>query len=415
MSLQRIAEEGRDGSSVRALVQAFLLAQDGPRLANAERAIERAPPRAAQVRAALDRYLNGHAQLPTLDDRDLPIALELLDRKVAVDRAGKAWRYDRLRVGNSEYYVHPRPGRFRPPTQRQIDTLTARMRHHWVLPATAQGFQVRIEIAKEGTWSRLSTALNQERVRIAAGRFCDPAQTQWKDGVSLGLENESERVDSFISLLDDARGKGVQILVLPELTASERTEQEVQEWLRKHRNRHSFALVVPGSRHVQRDDMFNETVPLGPEGHRYPRQLKLRPFGDRNDPQRERIGRGSEIRLLATPIGLVATPICRDFCDAIAAPTWQGLGVDWLLVPSMGNGTTLSACKHQARSAQLCHDSTTIVALQPPPGSRPEEQIHGGHLLGRTGSLANLCCPVAAEHRPFVVGKIGDIPLTKVK
>ncbi|MGH9890528.1 MAG: hypothetical protein ACREA0_00795, partial [bacterium] len=104
------------------------------------------------------------------------------------------------------------------------------------------------------------------------------------------------------------------------------------------------------------------------------RKLKrYRTRGENGVPERkEGIVTGDRIELLDTPVGLVAMPICLDFCDVRHPFTdlWQSLGVEWLLVPAFGSEKSVNAHSRRAKELQLAHG--TVCALANQPCSKPD-------------------------------------------
>lgn len=91
----------------------------------------------------------------------------------------------------------------------------------------------------------------------------------------------------------------------------------------------------------------------------------------------EAISTGTVIQALDTPLGLFVAPICLDFCDSRTRPfdrIWNDLGPEWLLVPSMGEESTLSAHTLRAKEMDGIYRSVVIVANQMPDG---KDALHG--------------------------------------
>jgi hypothetical protein len=79
--------------------------------------------------------------------------------------------------------------------------------------------------------------------------------------------------------------------------------------------------------------------------------------------------------LLDTPIGLVAIPICRDFCDEGETfnRLWDELGIEWILVPAFGEKTSISAHERRAKAVLRAQGTVSAVANQHPKGTDADQ------------------------------------------
>ena len=270
------------------------------------------------------------------------------------------------------YFVTRRQIAFAEPPRHSGQTghLHSWLRWHWIAPTGIGGFQVRVAPLRAPSRAILASRLEKERIRVFTAGFAD--------GVELDLDQEGpgtflvrEIVDpearwsTISSALDAAARLRADIVVLPELTVSPGLRLRVADWLEDHRH-HPFSLVVPGSFHERRGSKtYNRAEMLGAFGGVVLWHHKLTRFGDKD--MSEGIVSGDSIELLNTPVGLVAMPICRDFCDedAFFSLLWQELAPDWILVPAMGEQTSISA--HLRRSGQLlrAYGCACAVANQP--------------------------------------------------
>ncbi len=96
---------------------------------------------------------------------------------------------------------------------------------------------------------------------------------------------------------------------------------------------------------------------------------KLRRFGPVH--AGEEIAEGNAITLLISDFGVISLAICKDFNDVAAsgfAAIWKLLGLDVLLVPAMGNASSLSAHLRAAKDLWINSKALTLVANQEIPG-----------------------------------------------
>jgi hypothetical protein len=389
----------------RALVRLFL-SFTGQELAKSDRSVERTPEQSAdRERAVRDFLLGRRPQPPRLSaPDDLALLLRAIDEHLAVDRSGLPPIQIPVDVDGARFFVHQRLGGWRPRTAFQKASVTAWLRNFWIVPGVVDGYRVEFARSTAALKQRIRQIFERCCVCLCAGAIDDDVSTEWDAaaGLSPGLSNDGLRRQTIEQTLAQADGAGVDILALPELTSSAGIERSTQEWLRHHFRKHGFSLCLPGTRHVRETDgrCYNQGALLDPTGHVLLEQRKLRAYGpahaDVEAPgaPNERIDPGEIIWLLATPIGLVATPICRDFCDAGALKIWSTLGVEWLLVPAMGDGTTHHANERQASQLAAERGSVVLVALQPPPG-RPFDTVHGGHVFGGPKSMGIEPIPAA--------------------
>src|SRR5206468_1253175 len=89
----------------------------------------------------------------------------------------------------------------------------------------------------------------------------------------------------------------------------------------------------------------------------------------------ESIQLGEELQILVLPDAIFAFGICLDFCNTSEDPPYADLDVDYVLVPSCGNESTMVG--HIKRSAEYMDRqmTRTLVVQQfyadPPPAGAP--------------------------------------------
>jgi predicted amidohydrolase len=329
----------------------------------------------------------------TLLDRDeaLPetwnalVCLQALDTFLAEHSGTRATGVDaqlgtRVRLEDGQVHLlYRRPqGMRRAPVEKQSGHLRRWMRHHQVLPEKPRGYQ--IDLSRPGDYLFEALARMREHgepLKVAFARF--------EDGVTLSCQQEQSpprfraetlsapatRWETVSQFLERARTAGAHVLVLPELTVSPDLRLQIQKWLSDHSGEHSLVLVLPGTFHEpgsagRTGEVVNRTELLDAYGQPALTHCKLLPF---THPMLgvEDIKPGRRISLLALPLGLLATPICLDFCEADQplSEIWKQLGPAWLLVPAMGDGSNRRAHATAARGLFITRGSVTVLANQP--------------------------------------------------
>lgn len=249
-------------------------------------------------------------------------------------------------------------------------------RHHIMLPCKADQFGIGLEFLKQASAPKLFEN-DKTTLRLMLVEFCDHVRPDWKvtpgnnmltaDALTHGKHATSRNTDPnalrahrIFESLEVARDNGVDVVVMPELAVTPAVRQKIATWLRET-DAHGISLVAAGSFHetdaadgkryniARLFDQYGDTVIT----HR-----KLKPLGtlatglSTGDHAGEDIDVGRTMTLLSTPIGLLALPICLDFCDAGEAirKLWLEIFADWLLVPAMGDDSSMRA---HDRAAQL--------------------------------------------------------------
>lgn len=98
-----------------------------------------------------------------------------------------------------------------------------------------------------------------------------------------------------------------------------------------------------------------------------PYRSKREPPGASGDQplRKEAIVRGEELTIVVTQDQLIAVVICRDLCDRLSRAPFCGLDVDLVLVPSLGNETTLEGHLSRAEGLHILFGTQTFVAQHP--------------------------------------------------
>jgi len=276
------------------------------------------------------------------------------------------------------YFLYRRPPSLRQPrVEGQMGHLRRWTRHHQVVPEKLRGYEI-VFVRPSRQLSRELARLRQDRqpLKVAIGRFEDGVSPDWMARHRPHFRAETltapeTRWKALSGLLERARTAGAHVLVLPELTVSPDLRLRIQGWLAEHADMHSLLLVLPGTFHEadpagQAGEVVNRTELLDAYGQPVLTHTKLLRFG-KWESGAEHIRLGKRIQLLTLPLGLLATPICLDFCEA-APPLpelWNDLGPALLLVPAMGDSPNRSAHAAAARRLLITRGSVTVLANQP--------------------------------------------------
>jgi predicted amidohydrolase len=86
------------------------------------------------------------------------------------------------------------------------------------------------------------------------------------------------------------------------------------------------------------------------------------PYADR----REGIVAGGVLPVIVMEDRLVSIAICRDFCDDCAEDVYDELGVDVVLVPSLGDKSTMDAHSRSAKRLQSRQGAISFIVQQVP-------------------------------------------------
>ena len=308
---------------------------------------------------------------------------------------------DLVGAGAGARYVVRLAGPRRPRTAGQAGVVYGHLRHHAVVPTEVRAgdgrtYPVRVVPMAHG--ARLDRLRLTDGVRVATLAFHDDAQIAWQAGArgvrALDVERADARAASFAAAVAAAAEAGVDVLVAPELTlppAVRDRELARLRWARPPR----LGLVVPGSFHEQEaDGHFNRALVVDGQGNSVLGEealvhRKLAVFGAANPGEGELvedIDGGRSITAVATPIGLVAVAICKDFCDVHVGDIWRQLQPEWLPVPACGPG--LDAHQRAATQIALAAGTVTVLAHEPM-GSKagaPGSFVHGADAVAAPDS-----------------------------
>jgi predicted amidohydrolase len=322
--------------------------------------------------------------------REYPLAfLEVLDDYLFHCRDYRSQLSTGVLLDGETYFVHKRVLKRSENTAHGSKTghMQSWLRHHWIVPASVNGIEIRLRSAPECIQKAMEEGLKDGKVKVHVGSFPDEVKPLWlnDDPTKLSareLTDPDKRWQGILEVLGKARGAGASILVLPELTVCPALREKVIDWLDDHTD-HGFILLLPGSFHEEKNgEKFNIAELFNCFGKTVLHHRKLTRYGDSG--KQEDIRTGSRIELLDTSIGLIGIPICLDFCEegAPLGSLWERIGAEWLLVPAFGAGSSINAHLRRAEELFRMHGTVSVIANQNPEGS---DRDHGFvcHLAGK--------------------------------
>ena len=242
--------------------------------------------------------------------------------------------------------------------RRQSSNREAWFQHMVIIPKrTSQGIGVNLKDSGWGIWLRSKEILRQPtpRLGIWISHFQDTAKLELvfsPEGNfrAQGVESADVRLNSILDTLNRAAHERAVVLLMPELTVSLEARDHMKKWLDENRD-HSLQLIVAGSFHEcvgevssGNSNWFNTAEIWTARGEPLAIHKKLRPFGEATGGS-ENIHVGNEVTVLSSPFGLMTLLICKDFLDyhQSVQTLLQEVPVDWVLVPSYGDETTVRA------------------------------------------------------------------------
>jgi hypothetical protein len=346
----------------------------------------------AQVRELLDQ-----GQRPPEEWNDL-VRLSALDGFLAEHSGSRSTGVETLlstpvRASDGKlYHLYRRPqGMRKAYVEGKAGHLRNWARHHWVIPEELNGYRVEIRKPSDYLFRKLTDMYRRgERLRVAIGHFEDgvklvlmkPHPPSWR---AESLTDPEARWQTLKGFLEQALAAGVHVLVLPELTVTPMLRERVQQWLEEQASVHGLLLVLPGSFHEADEEhpekVFNRAELLDAYGQSVLEHLKLLPFGELGEHGAEDIHTGKRIWLMGLPLGMLAMPICLDFCEADGPlpGVWKDIGPEWVLVPAMGDASSRRAHARAAVQLYTTRGSVTVLANQPKTeGAKAPGFIHQG-------------------------------------
>lgn len=379
---QRILEDITGGRHEQALIRLWLWAEGtengSQRLSVWRQSFGREEHffKAETILAALERS-------PILLDADAanyPLAvIEALDRFLGLnpDLPGGRGSMTKVEEAGVGYWLlrrMPKPG---VPADRQEPNLEKWFRHFRVLPD-------RIALGESAVEIDLVSVANPHGEDMTAplsvrlSHFDDGVTTRFDERHesdtfwATGLDDEGKRLDSISAELKAIGVVRDRVWVAPELTVTPGLRERIGRLLASEPLK-QLLIAVPGSFHETAEGrQVNRAAILDGDGavltHHEKLTLFSYPHAKTGRQTCECIVAQRRITLLATPIGLVGVAICKDFSDETATgliqAVWNRLAPDWLLVPSMGDESTLRLHHACAESHAGLRGTRTAVANQ---------------------------------------------------
>jgi hypothetical protein len=164
-----------------------------------------------------------------------------------------------------------------------------------------------------------------------------------------------------------AQGYGCDALVWLELTVPEDRLEAIRRILGTEplADARRVPLVLAGSWHLEVSGRWvNRATVLRSRGRPLLHYDKRRQYPFEN--RREAIDAGGVLPVIVMEDRLVSLAICRDFCDDCAEDVYDELGIDLVLVPSMGRPTTMAAHDRSAKKLQSQQGAISFVVQQVP-------------------------------------------------
>ena len=234
--------------------------------------------------------------------------------------------------------------------------------HHRVIPTLIDGMSVRIVPV-----GLLESDGREVDVHFGAALFPDLALKTAPTPKGFRASGEgrpdlSEAIHEQVSALSSAHA-----IVWPELTIDDDALEAVSATLASIAMDGGGALnaVVAGSWHRPRwDGRIGNVAPLlDGTGERIGEYSKIVRF-QHKEMGTEDIADGNELVVMVCDRFLAAVAICKDYCDLGEVPPWGLLDVDVVLVPSMGNGSTMAGHLANAGRNRIHGDQRALIVQQ---------------------------------------------------
>jgi hypothetical protein len=263
-----------------------------------------------------------------------------------------------------------------PPTREDnLVGLAGQLRRFRVVPAVIGGFQIEVVAAPPALDERLRFA-SQLTPQAFVGHFVSGVAVQWgspQPGFvqAVGLDDEVAQSRAAHALLDAAAG--TVFFVLPECVAPRAMRQTLGRAIAAMGERAPL-LSVPGSFHDPMPDCtpaFENRCELRDyRGTALIDHAKTRMAAVEHGQKAEHIHLCNTLHVLVTAIGTVGIAICLELSHPAGDchQAWSRIGPQWLLVPSMGEASTLDLHIGVAKQLRDTHGTNSLVANQSPSG-----------------------------------------------
>lgn len=232
---------------------------------------------------------------------------------------------------------------------------------HRIVPTMLDGVQVRLIPMMD-----LDAVATDGKLRLGAAAF--PGLTLDPLAVGEGFRARAvihEGMEQAIERQLDGLTRA-HAIVWPELTVDDRGLETIASGLARRSllTEHMPSAVVAGSWHRVAGEGTRNTAPiLDGTGATKGVYSKIVPFLS-DELGWEAIDQGTEIVVLICDRFLASVAICKDYCDLGVVPPWHLLDVDLMLVPSMGNVTTMEGHIARAKANRIQHEQRAFVVQQ---------------------------------------------------
>ncbi|MFN0070057.1 MAG: hypothetical protein ACKVVP_01035 [Chloroflexota bacterium] len=399
--MEHVIQLVREEKLQEALISLWLLSQqrndqDNDQHFNAwQRVASRDPTQHQQMRERLSRQLD-RFDLEINDVRGDPLALvTAIDERLGPETRRRSFRnsYEAELSADQQEHLFTLDGQdfwLLPVTLKRSQKGRSEGQlaswHHWcryhrivprqlVGPAGTPGVRVHAYVTEGPTDQRLRRLAGVGTLHALVGHFTDAAQLILSNSplfVATGLTDEEARWEGVSRYLDQVTAEAsktpVGLMMFPELSITPAQRERLRDILRPS---HDFPgrpiLTVPGSFHETRGNgTFNVAELLDTNGRTIFAHSKMSAYGRYGQGLSEDISLGNILHILVTPIGNFTVLICLDFMNLmLPIPPSVSLAVDWWLVPSMGDGHSISAQKRHAQNLHVVvNKAVTLVANQ---------------------------------------------------
>lgn len=274
-------------------------------------------------------------------------------------------------------------------------------RYHAVVPIALGDLEV--ELTLHDQVAKAEREAPAHFWKYGAAVFPDLKLTVHEIGEDQFLLDEAKVADDqgiIAAQIGQALTGRCDVLAWPELTMPEGRVEAVRAGLRADPlgDPRRIPIVVAGSWHVADGaDHYNRSEVLTARGKPLATCDKRRvfQFGGRY----EAIRAGHKVPVIVMEDRLVAIAICLDFCDDCGLEVYRHLGVDLVIVPSMGDDKTVDAHERHAKILQSQQGSITLVVQQHPVlESKPDPAAPPGYSFTQGAPRS---APAVEQRAPF--------------